>query len=62
MITNFYGGVKEEPNVTTAVTLGCGCTCNCPDTMDRVNGPQTCETNLVCQPAPKFVMPIPYPG
>lgn len=62
MITKFYGGVKEEPKVTTSVALGCGCTCNCPDHVDRVNGPQTSTINLVCQPMPLFVVPKPFPG
>ncbi len=62
MITNFYGGVKKAPKESISVTLGCGCFCNCPDHEDSINGPSTSNTNLVCQPMPKLVMPIPFPG
>lgn len=61
MITNFYGGVKEKTKESISVALGCGCFCNCPDTEDRINGPQTSNADLMCQPLPKFVAPIPFP-
>lgn len=64
MIKGFFGGVKEPIEIESPVSaaLGCGCYCNCPDRIDSVNGPTTMNTDLNCQPLPKFIYigPIPH--
>lgn len=61
MIKGFFGGVKEPIDIPVSTTLGCGCTCSCPDTHDTVNGPTTMNTDLNCQPLPKFLYIGPMP-
>lgn len=49
MITNFYGGVKENGSSVSS-TLGCGCFCTCKASYSPSTAQNGSSVLLICYP------------